>query len=69
MIGTVFASPPCEINEMEIHIGELRRTHFLHSAPNGKRIRGGEDALRKREAHHGDAAPGERGSRRRRRSS
>jgi hypothetical protein len=30
MIGTVFASPPGEINEMEIHIFRPRRATFLH---------------------------------------
>jgi hypothetical protein len=32
MIGTLFASPPREINEMEIHIGSLSGRAFLHPA-------------------------------------
>jgi hypothetical protein len=40
MIGTVFASPIGEINEMEIHIERWQRTRVLHSAANAKRIRG-----------------------------
>jgi hypothetical protein len=55
MIGTVFASPPGEINEMEIHIGRLTRTTLLRSTSCGGRIH-----LRKREAHHGKTARGER---------
>jgi hypothetical protein len=50
MIGTVFASLTGEINEMEIHIGGPRRTHFLYSAPDGKRIHGSEGAFRKHPA-------------------
>jgi hypothetical protein len=50
MIGTVFASPRGEINEMKIHIGRLTRTTLLRSTPCGERMH-----LRKREAYHGKA--------------
>lgn len=50
MIGTVFASPRGEINEMKIHIGGLTRTTLLRSTPCGERMH-----LRKREAYHGKA--------------
>jgi hypothetical protein len=51
MIGTVFASPQREINEIEIHIGLLERTTLLRSSAWGERMH-----LRKYEAHHGKTA-------------
>jgi hypothetical protein len=44
MIGTVFASPRAEINEMEIHIGCRWRVRFLLPAAYAKRIHDGGDA-------------------------
>jgi hypothetical protein len=55
MMGTVFAAPSDEINEMENHICRPARTTLLCSTSDGKRTR-----LRKRETHHGTASPAER---------